>query len=117
MPEQHMPPGQLHNSAAAGHSNLAVYFDPATRHQFNGGLFDRESNPYAGDNILAPYVAVHDRLTAAGIAVHTADALPSEPDGRRNLLISYGTPDRMPEDAVRRYRELAKRPDVTMSAF
>ncbi len=98
-------------------SDVSVYFDPATSHQFGNRLFDRESNPYAGDNILAPYAAVYDRLTSAGIPVKTADLLPAEPDGRRNVLISFGTPDRLVEHSVRRYRALARRKDVTMSAF
>ena len=76
-------------------TDVAVYFDPATHHQFGNKLFDRESNPYAGDNILAPYAAVFDRLTAAGLPVKTADLLPREPDGKRNVLISFGTPDAM----------------------
>lgn len=96
---------------------LAVYFDPATRHQLDDGLFARKGNVYAGDDILAPYAAVYDRLTAAGLVVHTADRLPSEPDGRRHLLISFGTPDRLVSHTVDRYRKMAARPDVTLSAF
>jgi hypothetical protein len=96
---------------------LAVWFDPPTHHLFRDRLFDRESNPYAGDDILAPYVAARDRLAAAGIAVHTADAMPAAPDGRRHLLISFGTPDRLVAHSTRKYAALARRPDVTLSAF
>jgi hypothetical protein len=97
--------------------DIAVYFDPPTRHLFGDRLFERESNPYAGDSILAPFAAVHDRLVAAGITVHTADLLPDRPDGRQNIVISYGTPYRMPSQATTRYRALARRTDVRLSAF
>jgi alpha(1,3/1,4) fucosyltransferase len=98
-------------------TDVVVYFDPPTHHQFGGRLFDRESNPYAGDNILAPYAAVRERLEQRGIEVRTADLMPSAPDGRRSVVVSYGTPDRFPEHSVRKYRALAARPDVVLSAF
>lgn len=100
-------------------SPVDVYLDPPTSHQFGGKLFDRESNPYAGDDILAPYVAVRDTLVAAGHRVFTADALPAAggDPSRRKLVISFGTPDRLVSFAVRRYRALAERTDVTLSAF
>jgi hypothetical protein len=98
-------------------SDVAVWFDPPTHHQFGGRLFDQESNPFAGDNILAPYVAVRDRLTKAGLAVDTLDRLPASPDGRRNVVISYGTPDRLPAHTLRKYERLSQRSDVTLSAF
>ncbi len=97
--------------------DVAVFFDPATHHQLRNRLFEEESNPYAGDNILAPYVAVYERLTGLGFPVKTADLLPERPDGRRHIVISFGTPDRFVADSVRRYRELARRSDVTLSAF
>ena len=103
--------------AVSDAGDVAVYFDPPTRHQFCNRLFDQESNPYAGDNILAPYAAIYQRLTAAGIAVQTADFLPATPDGRQNLVISFGTPDRLPSQSVGKYREMAKRSDVILSAF
>lgn len=98
-------------------SDVAVYFDPPTHHQFGGRLFDHESNPFAGDNILAPYVAVRDRLTTAGIAVDTLDRMPAQADGRRNVVISYGMPDRLPAHTLRKYQALSRRADVTLSAF
>lgn len=98
-------------------ADVAVYLDPPTTHHQRDRLFDRESNPYAGDNILAPYVALRDRLQDLGVEVHTSDALPDAGDRRRKLLISYGMPDRMPSDTMGRYRELANRPDVILSAF
>jgi hypothetical protein len=98
-------------------SDVAVYFDPPTRHQFDDRLFDRESNPYAGDDILAPYVAARDRLAALGYEVHTADRLPGPEDRRRKLVISFGTPDRLVSDSVAKYERWARRSDVVLSAF
>jgi hypothetical protein len=98
-------------------ADIAVYLDPPTHHQFNNRLFDRESNLYAGDDILAPYVAVRNRLMSKGIAVQTADQLPDIPDGRRNVVISFGIPDRMAAQSVRKYIALARRPDIVLSAF
>jgi alpha(1,3/1,4) fucosyltransferase len=97
--------------------DVDVYFDPPTHHLYGNRLFDRESNPYAGDNILAPYAAVCDRLCSYGIKVQTADFLPATNVGRRSLLISFGTPDRLVAQSVKKYRALALRSDVTLSAF
>ena len=101
----------------ASPDDVVVYFDPPVHQLRRDSLFDRESNPYAGDKILAPYAAVHQRLAERGIEAHTADLLPDRPDGRRNILISYGMPDRMPSHTVRKYQALASRPDVVLSAF
>ena len=100
-----------------GASDVAVYLDPPGRQQFNNRLFDRESNPYAGDDILAPYAAIYKRLTSKGIAVHTADLLPDAPDGKRNVVISFGVPDRLAGLSVRKYAALRRRPDIVLSAF
>jgi hypothetical protein len=94
-----------------------VYLDPPGPKQYRGKLFDRSSNPYAGDDILAPFVELQGRLEAAGYRVHTADALPSRPGSTQRILVSFGVPDRMPVLSLRRYRALAGRSDVTLSAF
>ena len=98
-------------------ADVAVYFVPPNHQLLGGRLFERESNPYAGDKILAPYAALHERLSAAGIAVDTIDRLATTTDERRKIVISYGTPGRLPSDSVRDLRELATRSDVTLSAF
>jgi alpha(1,3/1,4) fucosyltransferase len=97
--------------------DVDVYFDPPTHHLYSNRLFDREGNIYAGDNILAPYAAVYKRLRSQGINVQTADFLPATSAGRRALVISFGTPDRLVAHSVKKYRALARRPDVTLSAF
>ena len=98
-------------------AEIAVYLDPPNHQQFHNRLFDRESNVYAGDDILAPFAAIRDRLTSKGIAVQTADLLPDTPDGRRNVVISFGVPDRMAAHSVQKYIALSRRPDVILSAF
>lgn len=98
-------------------SDVAVYFDPPTHHLFDNRLFDSGKNVYAGDDILAPYAAARTSLEAKGFTVRTADLLPSSPDGRRNLVISFGVPDRMASRSVQKYASLSRRSDVTLSAF
>lgn len=109
------PPSAL--PSVSSPSDVAVYFVPPNHQLYGGRLFEPETNPYAGDKILAPFAAVHERLTSAGVAVNTADRLPDVPDGRRHLVISYGTPERMPSHSVRRHEELGRRSDVVLSAF
>ncbi|HEX7979298.1 MAG TPA: glycosyltransferase family 10 [Gemmatimonadaceae bacterium] len=101
----------------AGAGDVSVYFAPPNHQLYGGRLFELEGNQFAGDNILAPFAAVHAHLSAAGCVVDTIDRLPQRPDGRRNVVISYGMPEPHPSDAVRRYTTLAKRDDVTLAAF
>jgi hypothetical protein len=98
-------------------SAVEICVDPPTHHLLKGKLFERESNPYAGDDILAPYIAFRDRLVQAGFTVTTADAVPSRPDGKQRLLVSFGVPDRTIPHTLARYRALARRSDVTLGTF
>ena len=95
----------------------AVYLDPPTHHLRGNRIFEPEGNPYAGDDILAPYVAVRDRLVEAGFPVRTADLIPDRPDGRRHFVVSFGAADRLVSHTMRRYRALSRRDDVVLSAF
>lgn len=104
-------------STAGKQDEIAVYLDPPNHQQFLNRLFDRGSNIYAGDDILAPYAAIRDRLERKGIDVQTADLLPEGSDGRRNVVISFGIPDRMAVLSVRKYIALSRRADVILSAF
>ena len=103
--------------AVAGPADVAVFLDPAVHQQLRNRMFDRTSAPYAGDDFLAPYVAIRDRLVASGLSVQTADYLPEQPDGRRHIIISFGTHARLTAHSVRKYRALARRKDVVLSAF
>jgi alpha(1,3/1,4) fucosyltransferase len=98
-------------------ADVAVYLDPPSHQQLGNRLLRPESSQFTGDNLLAPYAALGERLTKAGIVTQTADQLPERPDGRRHLVISFGTRDRMVRFSVSRYRALARRTDVVMSAF
>jgi hypothetical protein len=102
-------------TALAG--DVAVYLDPPSDQQCGNRMLRPETGRYNGDNLLAPYVAVAERLTKAGVATQTADMLPERPDGRRQVLISFGARDRMVRHSVSRYRKLGRRADVVMSAF
>lgn len=107
----------LNQQAGARPGDVAVYFDPPVHQLLHNRLFERGGNPYAGDNILAPYIALYDRLTRNGIPVQTLDLLPRRPDGRRNFVISFGSPDRLVAFTLNKYRALARRPDVVLSTF
>jgi hypothetical protein len=88
---------------------IALYFDPPTHHFLRDRLFDLNYAAHAGDQILAPYAHLKEFLNTRGIDVHTADYLPSEPDGELNLYVSSG---RLTE-----YKKLINRKDVVLSAF
>lgn len=88
---------------------VALYIDPPSYHFLQDRLFDPATVPRHGDNILAPFMAIRDSLARDGVAVHTADLMPSASNGTRNLYVSVG---RIPN-----LRALAARPDVVMSAF
>lgn len=98
-------------------SDVSIYLDPPTHHQFGDRLFDRESNPYAGDDILAPYAAIRDHFDAKGIPVRTADNLDAASDDSTKVVVSFGTPDRLPSHSVRKYEAWGRRDDVVLSAF
>jgi hypothetical protein len=98
-------------------SEIAVYLDPPTHHQFDDRLFDRSSNLYAGDDILRPYAAVKDHFTSRGVEVHTLDKLPERPNGKKNVVISFGMPRKLASDTVQHYVALSRRADIVLSAF
>jgi hypothetical protein len=95
--------------------DVTLFIDPFSHHFERDRLFDLESKRavgtlFGGDNILAPYNYVYHWLRARGIRVHTADfLLRGHGCSRKNVYISFGMVDK--------YRRLAKRPDVALSAF
>ena len=93
----------------SGGYGIAVYLDPPSRHFLGDRLFDIDGAAHGGDQLLAPYVFLKERLNERGIEIHTADLMPDAPDGSRNLYFSLGRLDA--------YRKLAKRPDTVLSAF
>src|SRR5688500_1909847 len=70
-------------------ADVAVSPDPPSHQQLGGRLLRPDSSQFTGDNLLAPYAALGERLTNAGISTETAERLPERPDGRRHLVISF----------------------------
>jgi hypothetical protein len=90
-------------------SGLSVFIDPPSQHFERNRLFDRNGNTGASDNALAPYLAVHDWFAERGVPVNTADLIDLRENGGHSVYVSLGIRDR--------YKRLAKRDDVTLSAF
>lgn len=97
-------PGQLKSAV-----RIALYIDPPSHHFLQDRLFDASTNPLGGDNILAPFLLVREHFTRQGIPVHTADLMPTEPGEVQKIYVSVGR--------LADYARLARRPDVTLSAF
>src|SRR5690349_1103776 len=94
-----------HSSAAKA---VALYFDLATPHFLRDRLFDRNFAGHAVDQILAPFRHMSEYLNARGVEVHTTDYLPKKADGKLNIYVAAG---------MTRYRRLAGRSDVILSAY
>ena len=91
-------------------TEIVLFIDPFTYHYENDRLFDIEGDRLGGDANLAPFVYLRDWFKGQGIRVHTADRfVRGEIAGGRNLFVSFGMRDR--------YRKLAKRSDIILSAF
>ena len=97
-------PGQIKRAP-----EIAIYIDPPSHHFFQDRLFNPATSALGGDNILAPFLLVRDHFSQRGIAVHTADLMPAEPDSVKKIYVSVGN--------VADYPHLARRSDVILSAF
>lgn len=93
----------------ANEQSIALYIDPPSHHFLGNKLFDDQQVRFGGDNILAPYLHLRKRLTERGVGVQTADYLPDDTRGAKCVYVSMGR--------LENYRRLAKRGDVTLSAF
>jgi hypothetical protein len=89
-------------------SSLAVFIDPPSHHFLGDRLFDPGTARLGGENLLAPHIAVRDRLAERGIAVHTLDGLVRH-RAERNLVISLGRTEGA--------EQVAGDPSVVRSAF
>ena len=92
-------------------ADVTLFVDPLSPHFEGDRLFDSRNSPFGGDDILGPYTHLRRRLEALGVRVHTADLLLSGevPPSGRNLYVTMGM--------TNKYRKLARRRDVVMSAF
>jgi alpha(1,3/1,4) fucosyltransferase len=88
--------------------DISLYIEPSSHHFLNDRLFVIDDGRLNGDRINAPFSALRDFLTSKGVSVHTADFLPDQVDGRKNLYVSMGM--------LKNYRRLARREDVILSA-
>ncbi len=93
----------------ASPSGVSLFIEPPSHHFTRDRLFEPDVVPFAGDQLMAPYAHLRTVLNARGIDVHTADALPDAGGGGRNIYVSIGN--------LSRCASLAKRADVTLSAF
>jgi hypothetical protein len=91
------------------HTSVTIYFDPGSRQFLNDRLFDVRNAAFGGDNLLAPYARLREFLNARGVEIHTADLLPAAGTNGLKIYVSSGN--------LTRYRSLADRPDVILSAF
>ena len=89
-------------------ASVRLFIDPPSRHFLGDRLFESGLARYNGDNLLAPYIHLRDWFAPRGVDVHTADLLPARRDDRA-VYVSMGMLDRYPM--------LARRGDVTLSAF
>ena len=88
---------------------VTLYIDPPSHHFLQDQLFNPEFASKNGDQILAPYVQLRDFFGARGISVRTADYLPDQAGEDHYVYVSMGI--------QKNYRKLARRSDITLSAF
>jgi alpha(1,3/1,4) fucosyltransferase len=77
----------------------ALFIDPIHPRYEGDRLFDLAAGAGAGDDINAPWIHVRERLSAGGVAVHTADLLQRrevEP-AAQNVYVSFGPLHRVGE--------------------
>src|SRR5579883_1912325 len=109
--EDRNPPMPIHarDRSTRRSPSVTVYFDPGSRQFLNDRLFDVRNAVFGGDNLLAPYAWLREYLNARGVGIHTADFLPTAVTDELKIYVSSGN--------LARYRSLAQRPDVVLSAF
>lgn len=76
--------------------DLAVYIDPPSDHFLKDRLFEADTNPLSGDDILRPYIAIRDHFTELGIGVHTADLFDGRETGATNVYFAITRPRELP---------------------
>src|SRR5882724_1173697 len=97
------------NDAGAIVESVALYIEPPSRGFLRDALFDLHGAAHAGDQILAPYAHLRENLSSLGIPVHTADYLPKETIGMRNIYVSIGNADH--------YQAISRRGDTVLSGL
>lgn len=95
--------------SAARFDGVKIFIEPPSHHFMKDRLFNADAVPFAGDRLMEPYAHLRRALAAQGVAVRTIDALPERTAQGRSLYVSIG--------ALGRYAAIARRPDITLSAF
>jgi len=91
-------------------AKVALFIDPFSYHFTDDKLFAAQTTSGLGDNLSARWLQLRDWFERRGLAVHTADYLLRNEHRRdANVFVSLGM--------RRRYRMVAQRADVTLSAF
>jgi hypothetical protein len=92
-------------------NSVALFIDPFSYHFERDMLFEQtEKMNTEAEEIMAPYIHLRRWFADRGIGVHTADRLERREVGADvNILMSFGL--------QQRYKRLAKRNDVVLSAF
>lgn len=96
-------------STAAPARPVTVLIEPASWKLMRDGFFDSGKLPTGGDDLQAPWRHLKQLLEARGLGVHTSDFLDELPRDSHKLFISVS--------GLSDYAALARRPDVTMSAY
>jgi len=88
---------------------LAIFIDPPSHHFLKDRLFEPSTNPYSGDDILAPYQAIKKYFEGRGVPVHTADKLADDKTAGKKVYFSIGRTAEL--------RHFQKRPDAVVSTY
>src|SRR5215472_17716504 len=75
---------------AIASGKVALFIDPSSHHFEQDRLFIVDDGRLNGDRINAPFAHLRDVLNGRGIPVRTADYLPQQPNGTRNIYVSMG---------------------------
>lgn len=96
--------------ASATAKDITLFIDPVSSHFERDRLFELDTGRLAGADVLSPYLHLRAWMGRRGIRVHTADALErGEGVSGHNVYVSLGM--------RQRYPRIARRDDVTLSAF
>src|SRR5581483_3266811 len=92
-----------------GRRTATLFLDPLSYHLEGDRLFDARNTAKSGERILEPFVLLRERMAERGVATHTGDLIGKVPPTPVNLYATLGI--------RHRWRSLARRGDVILSAF
>ena len=99
-----------HTPARGEAARAALFIEAPSHHFLRDRFFDSATVPTGGDDLQAPWRFIRDYFARCDVPVHTLDLMDeSDCSGRQKFVISVS--------GQSRYAELARRPDVTLSAY